>query len=291
MRNLPRFALVPLVALLSAIPLVALSVPAGADTLGDCTSAFSSQPEAQLSYNSDPPARSDALPGQPIHLSAGWDPAAWDGLTSAVACVRVDSTFDEGLGGATDAPADTGAFDHTFTVPDGVVNGTVLCTRIRLAGDPAGDATEAVWVSKTHCFEVHPPEEATTTTTGPLYHPPTTQPPATTTATVPTAAPATSSSTPGGDTPTSDNPQGPVPFSPEGGGSPVGTPFDSAEATPSSGPGTPAPGPTNPDMVPLLPATGFASTALFHRGELCLFTGLALLVLVGLPRRRRCPVT
>jgi hypothetical protein len=272
---------------LSVVPLIGLAVPAGADTVADCTSAFDAQPDSQLSYNSDPPARSDVLPGQAIHLSAGWDPAAWDSLTSAVACVRVDNTVDDGLGEATAVPANSGAHDHTFNVPEGLPNGTVLCTRIRLSGDPAGDATEAVWVSKTHCFEGHPEEEASTpTTTGPLYHPPTTQPPATTTTTAPTAAPATSNGGPGDDTPTVDSPQGPIPISPEGGGSPVGTPFDTAEATPSAGTGTPAEGEETITGLPMLPATGYASMDLLHRGELLLFTGLALLVLCGLPLRR-----
>ena len=41
MRNLPRFALVPLAALISALPLVVLPSPAGADTASDCEEAFS----------------------------------------------------------------------------------------------------------------------------------------------------------------------------------------------------------------------------------------------------------
>jgi hypothetical protein len=274
MRNLPRFALVPLAALISALPLVALPAPAGADTASDCEAAFTTAPDSGLTYSTDPPERL-AWVGQTVRLSAGWDPSAWGRLTSAVACVRVDDTFDDGLGTVEAVPANDGAFDHSFAIPD-VDQGARLCTRMRLAGDPAGEATEGVWVSKTHCFEVdHEVEEeapADDTAT-----------PSTTTSTVPTAAPATSEGTSSGDAPAAAAP----PLSSEGGDSAVGTPFDSAEAT-HSGPAAPVPGgPTAPEMLPVLPATGYASLRLLHGGEALLFSGLGLLVLGGCSRRRR----
>jgi hypothetical protein len=278
MRNLPRFALVPLAALISALPLVALPSPAGADTASDCEAAFTTAPDSHLTYKTDPPVRL-AWVGQTVRLSAGWDPSAWDSLTSAVACVRVDDAFDDALGTAEAAPANGGGFDHSFAIPD-VAQGTRLCTRIRLAGDPTGEATEAVWVSKTHCFEVdHDLEEETPTedaTPPDDTTPPATQPPVTTPTTVPTASPATSQGNPGDDTPAADAPA-PTPVSSEGGDSPVGTPFDSA--------GPPG-GPTTPEMIPLLPATGYASLRLLHQGEALLFIGVGLLVLGGRRRRR-----
>ncbi|MCA1844045.1 MAG: hypothetical protein LC792_12850 [Actinobacteria bacterium] len=278
MRNLPRFALVPLAALLSALPLVALPTAAGADTASDCEAAFTTAPDSQLAYTTDPPERL-AWVGQTVHLSAAWDPSAWDSLTSAVACVRLDDTVDDALGTVQTAPANGGAFDHAFAIPD-VEPGAVLCTRMRLAGDPAGEATEGVWVSKTHCFEVDhevaeetPPDDTTP--------PETEQPSTTTTTTAPVASPAISQGTPG-DTPAVDTPANP-PASPEGGASPVETPFDSA-----AGPGTsPAPaGPTTPEALAELPATGYASLRLLHQGEALFFMGLGLLVLAGRRRRR-----
>jgi len=273
MRNLPRFALVPLAALFSALPLVTLATAAGADTASDCAAAFSTAPDSQFSYTTDPPERL-AWVGQTVQLSSRWDPAAWDGLTSAQACVRLDDTFDDALGTVDAAPANGGAFEHSFTIPD-VEPGAVLCTRMRLTGDPAGEATEGVWVSKTHCYEVDhdvaeetPPEDTT---------PPVIEQPSTTTTTAPVAAPATQG-TPGGDTPAVDSP-----VSSEGGGSPTETPFDSAGS-----PRPPAPAAsTTPEVIPLLPATGYASLGLLHRGEALLFIGLGLLVLGGRPRRRR----
>jgi hypothetical protein len=278
MRNLPRFALVPLAALFSALPLIALPSAAGADTASDCEAAFTTAPDSGFTYTTDPPERL-AWVGQTVHLSSGWDPSAWDSLTSAVACVRLDDTFDDALGTVEAAPANGGAFDHSFAIPD-VAQGTRLCTRMRLAGDPAGEATEGVWVSKTHCFEVDhevaeetPPDDTTT--------PATDQPPTTTTTTAPVAAPATSQGTPGDDTPAGDTPANP-PASSEGGGSPVETPFDIA-----GGPGAPvSAGPTTPEALPLLPATGYASLRLLHQGEALLFIGLGLLVLGGRRRRR-----
>jgi hypothetical protein len=274
MRNPPRFALVPLAVLVSIVPFTFSSFvgPAGADTTADCEAAFSTSAASALTYTTDPAERL-AYVGQTVRLSGSWDPAAWDSLSSAVACVRVDDDFDDVLGASHIAPDNAGAFEHAFTIPDGVEPGTRLCTRIRLAGDPAGDVTDATWVSKMHCFEVDhheeeaPPSEDDTTT-------PTTSAPAPT-----TTSPAASTSTAGDDTPAVDTPPSTVPASP---------PFDAAGDVPAPGAGSPTPaGPTTPEMLPLLPATGYASLRLVHHGELLLFTGLALLALAGRPRRRQ----
>jgi hypothetical protein len=279
MRNPPRIALVPLGVLISIVPFTfSLFVgPAAADTVADCEAAFSAGPASGLTYTTNPGTRL-AYVGQTVSLSGSWDPAAWDSLSSAVACVRVDDDFDDVLGVATPTPDNAGAFEHSFTIPDSVEPGTRLCTRIRLAGDPAGEETEAVWASKMHCFEVDhheaeaPPSGDDTT--------PTTPAPATTTSTAPAAAAGSSGAT------ADETPPSPIPASPEGGGSPVGTPFDSAGDVP--GPATspfPSTGAT-PENLPLLPATGSTSIDLLHHGELLLFTGLALLILAGRPRRR-----
>jgi hypothetical protein len=288
MRNLPRFALVPLAVLISAAPLAALVSPAGADTASDCDSAFNAAPASGLSYATDPPERL-AWTGQTVRLSAGWDPAAWDSLSSARACVEVDDVGDGGLGAAYAAPENAGTFEHTFTIPE-VAAGTRLCTRIRLTGDPAGEATEAVWVSRSHCFEVDHDEAPPEDTPPPedTAPPAAEQPPAgaqppgpTTDTTAPAAAPATSAGT-AGDTPAPDTPAADTAAGPEGGGGPVGTPFDSA-APPAA---AAAPSVPNGEVIPQLPATGFASLRLLHRGEFLLGAGLALLVLARQPRRR-----
>jgi hypothetical protein len=271
----------------AAIPFTVASFvgPAGADTASDCDAAFTTAPDSHLAYTTDPPERL-AYVGQTVRLSAGWDPSAWDSLSSAVACVQLNDAHDDALGTSAAGPADTGAFDHTFVVPADIPEGSVLCTRIRLAGDPAGVPTEAVWVSQTHCFEVdHEVEESTPPDTSPS----------------PPVQPAT---TPGGPAP--EAPAGPSPaastgspdasppalFSPEGGNTAPGTPFDEAAAPPVTS--TPVPpsaatasAPETPEYHPLLPQTGFASNGLLHTGERSLATGLALLVLCGFPRRRR----
>jgi hypothetical protein len=230
-----------------------------------------------LTYTTEPAVRL-AWTGQTVRVAATWDPSAWDGLTSAVACVRLDEDiFDETLGTAEATPDNNGVFDHSFVIPE-VHAGTRLCTRIRLSGDPAGEATEAVWVTRMHCFEVDhdleeqiPPDDTTATT----------QPPSTTTTTAPAAAPADSQGTPGDDVP-ADTP----PVSAEGGDTTAGSPFDRAEATPT-GPAAPVPGhPTTPEMLPLLPATGYASLRLVHAAAASLCIGLGLLVLGGRRRRR-----
>jgi hypothetical protein len=278
MRNLPRFALVPLAVLISALPLVALATAAGADTTSDCEAAFTTAPDSGFTYTTDPPERL-AWVGQTVHLSGGWAPSAWDSLTSAAACVRLDDTFDDTLGTVQAAPANGGTFDHSFVIPE-VDPGTRLCTRMRLAGDPAGAATEGVWVSKTHCFEVDH-EDAEETPPDDSTPPAPEQPPATTATTAP-VAPATSPASPGDDTPAAAISANP-PASSEGAGSAVETPFDSAGAQGSPAPPVPA----SPLALPELPATGYASLRLLHQGEASLFVGLGLLVLAGRFRRRR----
>jgi hypothetical protein len=297
MRNLPRFALVPLAALVSILPfaLDAFVARAGADTASDCDAAFAAAPDSHLGYTTDPPTRY-ALIGQKVSVTATWDPAAWSSLSSAVACVRLDNADDSALGASAGAPADNGSFGHSFTIPQDVPVGSRLCTRIRLAGLPAGSTTEAVWVSKEHCFEV----DQTAETTPPPAQSPSPAPPAQPASspgpspdTPPTTAPDTpAAATPAASTGSPDSGTPDV-FSPEGGGSAPGTPFEEASAPPSAGsPAAPpsaatssAPSPSAP--VPMLPATGFRSRGLLHAGEESLATGLALLVLFGRSRRRR----
>src|SRR2546423_5203691 len=95
MRNLPRFALVPLAALVAVIPFTFASFvgPAGADTASDCDAAFAAPADSHLAYTTEPTAR-DAQIGQTIRLAAGWDPPAWDSLTSAMACARLNDAHD-----------------------------------------------------------------------------------------------------------------------------------------------------------------------------------------------------
>ena len=273
--------LVPLAALVALLPFTydAFTARAGADTESDCTAAFTTVPAAQLNYATDPPERYATI-GQTVSLSAGWDPTAWDSITSAVACVQVNDAVDDVLGGSEAALADGGTFAHSFTVPADLPDGSVLCTRIRLAGDPAGPETAAVWVSKTHCFEVD--HEAPATTPPEEASPP-----------VPPAIPpvggsgvsAPPSSTPAAGTGSPDTGV----FSPEGGGSAPGTPVDEAATPPASSPTPPeaAKSSAAPMPLPMLPATGGAATTAVHAGDALFFFGLAFLVLFGRPRRRR----
>lgn len=279
MRNPPRIALVPLAVLISVVPFTFSPFvgPAGADTTAACEEAFSSGASSGLTFTHDPVVRL-AYSRQTVRLSGAWDPAAWESLSSALACVRVDDTFDGALGVIETAPANSGSFEHSFVIPD-TAPGTRLCTRIRIDGDPAGEATDATWVTKQHCYEVdhhaeqNPPPNNDT--------PPTTSAPSTTTTTAPATVPADSSSTPADDNPPATPPD-----------EPAAPPFDTAGHVPPPGSGTDAPAPappTTPEYVPLLPATGAgaSSLALFRYGELAFCTGLALLVLFGRPRRRR----
>jgi len=287
-----RFAVLPLATLLTGIGAagLVLAAPAGADVspevAGVCQAAFSGPTAAEVQLVTDPPARSDARPGQPVRLDASWVPGAWESLSSVAACVRMNRAVDPALSSSESPALDDGTYGHAFTVPDGLFNGTAICTRIRLAGDPVGEATEAVWVSKQACFEVHPEEPAGPTTS------PTTFP-----TTSPTTAPALA----------------PTPAAPQPAPAPVPAPTapaSSSEQAPLPRPAAPAvtdgetPGQeaAKSDLIPatqvseregsglvalpLLPETGANPAGLVRTGLLAVAAGVPVLA-YGHGRRRR----
>lgn len=278
----PRLALIPLASVFAGF---GLAVPIGAQTTGEtppdpCPATFGADTNPRLQLATDPPPRSDARPGQSIHLSASWELGSWDSLDSARACVEVSNTVDPDLGGVEDPTSDDGVFNHVFTIPHGLFNGTVICTRIRLAGDPAGPETAATWVSKQACFEVHPEETGA-------------PPP---TATAPPAPRPTPAPAPAAPAPTTPAPTAP----PSGPMTPPAVPHRPIE-TSAGGPGSPGTeileprgrpaagtvgGGSGPVPLPLLPATG-AGAGLVHAGLLALATGLPALALGRRPSRSR----
>jgi hypothetical protein len=257
-----------------------------------CEEAFRSPTATEVKLVTDPPPRSDARPGQEVHVDSSWTPGAWESLSSVAACIRVNRVVDTALS-SSEAPAvDDGSYGHVFAVPEGLFNGTAVCTRIRLAGDPVGEATQAVWVSRQACLEVHP-EEAPAPTT-----PPTTAAPA------PPGTPAPAPGPPPAPAP-APVPQ-PVPASPPAGSvsSPdeVPLPRPAAPAGDRGAPGEEAAGGSDttstrvpereslgPIALPVLPETGTGSGALAGTGLLVVATGVPVLVL-GRLRRRRPPV-
>ncbi len=85
-----RFAVLPVATLLAGIGAgLVLATPAGADVSPEmasaCQAAFSGPTTADVQLVSDPPARSDARPGQPVRLDASWVPGAWESLSSVTA--------------------------------------------------------------------------------------------------------------------------------------------------------------------------------------------------------------
>ncbi|HLF40271.1 MAG TPA: hypothetical protein VI854_02235, partial [Acidimicrobiia bacterium] len=145
-----RFGLLPLAAALAGL---GLSLPAGAQTVpetaGDvCDGVFDGPIASAFTLATDPPPRSDARPGQDIHLTGNWPVTEWESVTSLVSCIEIAKHVDPSFTAADEPPANDGTFSRTFQVPEDLFNGTVICTRMRLAGDPTGEATEAVWIGK-----------------------------------------------------------------------------------------------------------------------------------------------
>lgn len=270
MMRLARLApLVTIAGLGLAAPAGAALPPEDPDAVARCQAAFDAGTEPSLQLATDPPPRSDVRPGAEVRLAASWAAGSWDSLSSILACVRLFDHVDPDLSTAEAVPVDDGSFEHRFAVPNGLFNGTVICTRIRLDGDPGGEAVAGTWVSKQACFEAHPEEPAAP---APAPAPPP-APPAT-----PGPAPA---------------PAHPAPpatlVAPRIAPSPPTA--DAAAPTPSTGlagtlPTLPAPAPVGPGPVPLLelPRTGAAVGPLVAAGLAVLGAGLPA---VALGRRRR----
>ena len=252
----------------------------------DCEAAFTSAADAQLVYTTDPAERL-AYSGQTVRLSGSWDPAAWDSLSSAVACVRLDEAFDDVLGASQPVPDEqrrlrTLVHDSRQRPGDQALHPHPPGRRSGRRGHRSRAGT------KMHCFEVDhledeaPPPTTRTTTRRlrrsrfprrrrrrPRRPPPPRRP-----------RPAT----PGGDTPAGGTPD--APFSPDGGGSPVGTPVDTAEAPPAS-PGSSLGWPRHRHRAsPARDRERLRLADAVPPRRPVLFTGLALLLGVGLPRRR-----
>lgn len=262
-----------------------LAAPAGAQTTGEapvadpCATVFTdaTRTNRNLSMATSAPPGSDAQPGQEIRLEGSWNPAMWDSVSGLAACVELADRVDQNLGGVEEPPVNDGAFAHLFNIPAGLNNGTVICTRLRLTGDPAGAATTGEWVSKQACFEVHPdgPPPTTPPTT------PATNPPAqTTTTTAPAAPPPPTTATTVARPPVTSPPAGPA-----GGVEPPAVPAQGTVAysapdapdEPSVAAESPRPGPIS---LPILPETGAgASTGLLAlAGIAALGSGLPLLI-------------
>jgi LPXTG-motif cell wall-anchored protein len=282
-----RFLLLPLATAFAGLVLSA--APSGAQTTGEvpvadpCVAVFAdgASTNRNLQMQTNLPAQSEPAAGQEIRLDGIWGPTMWDSVTGLAACVEVADQVDPNLGGVEEPPVNDGSFTHAFNVPSGLVDGTVICTRIRLAGDPAGEATTGQWISRQACFEVHEPRPAPTPTTTP----PTTAPPATSPTTTP---PATTPTTAAPSSPTTmvANPAGtPAP-------APAVVPEGPAQSTvsfnapdePAVSAETPRPRrPTAPVKMPELPRTGAPIGALALAGAAAVASGLPLVLL----RRRR----
>jgi len=279
MRSLARFApiLTTALGLGLAAPASAALPPGDPDAVARCRAAFDAGTDSALQLVTNPAPRSDVAPGAEVHLAAGWAAGNWEAVSSVLACVRLFDDINGELSAAEAVPLDDGSFDHRFAVPDGLFAGTVICTRMRLDGDPVGEALSGSWVSKQACFEVHPEQ---TTPPPPTSTPP---PPA-----VPSPAPV------------------PAPPAAPSAPAPVAPRVSAEPAAPTPSFGTPAMGVVSPGLatvspvpapasgpVPLLelPRTGAGLGPLAAAGLTALAAGLPALALgrrsAGTPRSRR----
>jgi hypothetical protein len=206
--KIPRFLLIPLAATAGAlVPSVAgAEIPPGA-----CDAVFAGAPDVRLVLITDPPAKSEASPGQTVTADIGWATGNWDSLRSMLVCVRVVDTFYPELSAGEDLPVNDGAGNHSFVVPQGLPRGTFVCTQAQLSGDPAGEATEASMVSKKSCLEVHPDAQATPPPTSNPSPSPTPPPAAAPAPPPPAPAPTPEPASPPAQEAGSVNPPNPVP--------------------------------------------------------------------------------
>ncbi|MDQ3943611.1 MAG: hypothetical protein M3357_00335 [Actinomycetota bacterium] len=283
MRRIPQLLLLPLAATAGVlVPSVASAeIPPGA-----CDAVFAGEPDVRLALRTDPPARSEASPGQTVAVTIGWSAGNWDSLNSMLVCVRIVDTFHPEMSLGEDVPLNDGEGFHSFVVPQGLPRGTFVCTQAQLSGDPAGEATGESMVSKKSCLEVHPdaqePPANNPSPTPPPTAAPTPPPPAPAPAPQPSSPPSqgAGSAHPPTPVPSQVNPPTPVP---------VAAPGTVSESSPPLIVERPAGAPVRPGgpiHLDELPRTGAALGWLAVAGFGALSLGVPA-VAVGRRRLRR----
>jgi hypothetical protein len=78
-----------------------------------------------------------ALPGDAISTKLTWDRMEWPGsrIDQVVDCVTVGGKLDAGLSALEKPTMNDGKFEHSFTVPAGLPEGTKVCGRGFLSGE------------------------------------------------------------------------------------------------------------------------------------------------------------
>jgi hypothetical protein len=78
-----------------------------------------------------------ARPGDAISVKLMWDPMEWPGsrIDQVADCVTVGGKLDTGLSALEKPTMNDGRFEHSFSVPAGLPEGTKVCGRGFLSGD------------------------------------------------------------------------------------------------------------------------------------------------------------
>jgi LPXTG-motif cell wall-anchored protein len=233
-----------------------------------CPEVLQGSPTGGLEKVTDPPDGSEVYRGDVIKVTLTWDKARFDGPTlhKALDCVTTDGKLAPDLSVQERDPANDGVFEHSFTVPDGLPDGTRLCDRGFVSGPGSEEGFDRA-KSNDVCFKLGgkaPASEAAPPPAGPSPAPGSPAPPSPA-----PPAPAPGSPAPPSPTPPSPAPPSPAPPSPgqqppevapiSGGPSGGPAPRLSGQAPPGAGQIGPGAG---SQAAPTLPATGSGSGSL-----------------------------
>jgi hypothetical protein len=139
---------------------VAGADPAGAEQTRvgvdqGCPDALKGRPSGGLVKETQPPDGSGVRGGDVIKVTLRWDKALFEreSLHKALDCVTIDGELAPGLSVEERDTANDGVFEHSFTVPDGLPDGTRLCDRGFISG-PGREGRFEREKSNDVCFNV-----------------------------------------------------------------------------------------------------------------------------------------
>ena len=101
-----------------------------------CPEVLEGRPSEGLVKETQPANGSEVQGGDVIKVTLRWDKSRFEGesLHKALDCVTIDGDLVPGLSVEERRAANDGSFEHSYTVPDGLPEGTEVCDRGFISG-------------------------------------------------------------------------------------------------------------------------------------------------------------
>jgi hypothetical protein len=143
-----------------------------------CPEVLKGAPSGELKKETDPPDGSEVRGGDVIKVKLLWDETRYDGpkLHKALDCVTLDGDLAPDLSVEERDAANDGVFEHSYTVPKGLPEGTVVCDRGFVSGPGREEEFKRAKSNKV-CFPVVAPSAGESAPPAPPPTPPAPAPP------------------------------------------------------------------------------------------------------------------